>query len=190
MSEQTPPAAHQPPDDPAIFKVLPDGRVLYKTYQQAEQAAQQLKSSQPAGEVAKSAGQAKLGETYLAKDGQTQPYTLTGLMEFQVTGLIVVMLVLCGLSLVCAAIGRLLKSLHGSAAARSIPAPAPSSAKSAPVSGIHPGLTDQQLAVILTAAAQEELGEPVRIKRFRPLNARDMSWSAKGRSDLQSHRLK
>ncbi len=191
MSESQPPAAPRPADDPAIFKVLPDGTVLYKSYQQAEQAAQQLKSSKTAAEAtAKSASQIRLGEAYSAKDGQALPFTLTGLAEFQFTGLIVVLLVLFGLSLICTAIGRLLRSLEGRAAARSAPAPVRPPAESAGVAGIHPGLTDQQLVVLLTAAAQEVLEEPVRVRRFRPLNARDLPWSAKGRNDLHSHRLK
>lgn len=55
---------------------------------------------------------------------------------------------------------------------------------------IHPGLTDQQLVVLLTAAACEALGGPVRIDRFRPLTAKDWSWASQGRQELQSHRLK
>ncbi len=62
--------------------------------------------------------------------------------------------------------------------------------KPASVEGIHPGLTDQQLLVLLTAAACEALGEPIRIGRFRPLTAKDWNWAAQGRTDLQSHRLK
>lgn len=55
---------------------------------------------------------------------------------------------------------------------------------------IHPGLSDQQLVVLLAAAAGEMLGGPVRVEKFRPLTAKDLNWSAQGRSDLQSHRLK
>jgi len=65
-----------------------------------------------------------------------------------------------------------------------------SSPKPATLSGIHPGLSDQQLVVLLTAAAYEVLGEPVRIEKFRPLAAKDWNWAAQGRSVLQSHRLK
>jgi hypothetical protein len=54
---------------------------------------------------------------------------------------------------------------------------------------IHPGLSDQQLVVLLTAAACEALGEPVRIDRFRPMTAKDWNWSAQGRQQLQSHVL-
>lgn len=55
---------------------------------------------------------------------------------------------------------------------------------------IHPGLSDQQLVVLLAAAATEMLGGPVRVEKFKPLTAKDLNWAAQGRSDLQSHRLK
>ncbi|GFO55409.1 hypothetical protein GMSM_24160 [Geomonas sp. Red276] len=53
---------------------------------------------------------------------------------------------------------------------------------------IHPGLTDQQLVAILTAAACEVLQAPVRIGKFRALPQRNWSWVAQGRMDLHSHR--
>jgi len=65
-----------------------------------------------------------------------------------------------------------------------------SSGQSAATGGIHPGLTDQQLVVLLTAAACEALGGPVRVDRFRSLTAKDGNWAAQGRHELQSHRLK
>lgn len=189
MTEQKSPAVPQSSENPAVFKVLPDGTVLYKTYQDAEQASRQTKSGKPTDDAAKKPAQLKLGETYLADDGQSQPYTLGGLMEFQFTGLIVVMLVLFSLYVICAGIGRLLKSLQRSTA-RPKTAPEVAPVQSPAASGIHPGLSDQQLVVVLAAAAQEALGGPVRVKRFRPLTAHDLDWAAKGRSDLQQHRLK
>lgn len=176
--------------DPAILKVLPDGTVLYKTYQQAEQAARQTKDTRQGGDARKKQSQVKLGETYLAKDGQILPNSLGSLVEFQLTGLIVVMVVLISLSLICAAIGRLLRSLQGTSAVPTVPAPVQPIVQTVATSGIHPGLTDQELVLLLTAAAWEALGSPVRIEKFRPLTARDLNWSAQGRSVLQSHRLK
>jgi hypothetical protein len=63
------------------------------------------------------------------------------------------------------------------------------STRSAVAHGIHPGLSDQQLVVLLTAAACEALGGPVRIDRFRPMSAKDWNWAAQGRQQLQSHML-
>lgn len=191
MSEQTTaqlsPAA-QAAGDPAIFKVLDDGTVLYKTFQQAETARQQQTAGKST-ETAKKLSQVKNGEQYIAKDGHVVPYTLGHLVEFQFTGLIVVLVVLAGLSLICMAIGRLIRTLERSAAPATAPATIASSPE-VPAAGIHPGLTDQQLVVLMTAAAHEVLGAPVLITGIRPLTAKNSNWSAKGRSDLHSHRLK
>lgn len=56
--------------------------------------------------------------------------------------------------------------------------------------GLHPGLSDQELVVVLTAAAYTVLGEAVRVEKFRSLSAKDWNWAAQGRRELQSHRLK
>lgn len=180
----TPSQLDKPASDPAIFKILDDGTVLYKTYQQAAHAKQQKTDAQ-SGNATKKLSQVKYGEKYLTKDGQVVPYTLGSLVEFQLTGLIVVMLVLVGLSLICAAIGRLITMLDRSRAApTAVPSP------SAAVSGIHPGLTDVQLVVLLTAAASEVIGAPVRIGKVHPLASKESNWAAQGRMGLQTHRLK
>ena len=80
-------------------------------------------------------------------------------------------------------------ALKGSGLAVTSPTTSPAT-QSATTGGIHPGLTDQQLVVLLTAAACEALGEPVHVDRFRPLTAKGWSWAAQGRQELQSHRLK
>ena len=64
------------------------------------------------------------------------------------------------------------------------------SAQSAASGSIHSGLSDQQLVVLLTAAASEALDRTVRIEHIHPLTARTSNWAVQGRSDLQSHRLK
>ncbi len=168
--------------EPAVFKVLPDGTVLYKTWQDAALARQQQATHQQQLTVATQA-QAKLGQQYTSSDGTLVPATLAGLMEFQATGLIVVLVVLAGLSLLCAALGRLLRQQDQPVAARPVDKTVPP--------GIHPGLTDQQLVVLLTAAASEMLQQPVRVERFRQAPSGDPTWAAQGRSELMhSHRLK
>ena len=184
----TPPRT-DPAADPAIFKILDDGTVLYKTYKQAANA-KQLKTAGESGDTAKKLSQVKYGEKHLTKDGQSAPYTLGDLVEFQLTGLIVVLVVLVGLSLICALIGRLIRALKRTAPelpAAASPATAP---PPAPAAGIHPGLTDQQLVVLLTAAAAEAIGGPVHIAGFRPANNKGGSWATQGRSELHTHRLK
>lgn len=64
------------------------------------------------------------------------------------------------------------------------------STQSAVTAVIHPGLSDQQLVVLLTAAACEALSAPVRVYRVRPLTAKSGNWVAQARHELQSHRLK
>lgn len=83
---------------------------------------------------------------------------------------------------ISAAIGRLFKQEAPDGTVGPVTEPADAS--------IHPGLTDQQLVVLLTAAAYEVVASPVRIERFRPFTAKDWSWAAQGRSELHSHRLK
>lgn len=185
----TPPQT-DPTTDPAVFKILENGTVLYKTYQQAADA-KQLKTASQSGNAPKKLSQVKYGEKYLTTDGQVVPYTLGRLVEFQLTGLIVVLLVLVGLSLICSLIGRLIKLLDRSGA--ELPAalsPAPGPAPSTAAATIHPGLTDQQLVVLLTAAATEVIGGPVRIASFRQANNKGGNWAVQGRSELQTHRLK
>lgn len=180
------PAAQQPgmARQPAVFKVLPDGTVLYKTWQDAALARQQ-QNVQQQPTVATQA-QAKLGQQYTGRDGALVPSTLAGLMEFQATGLIVVLVVLAGLSLLCAALGRLLHRPDHPVAAR---APLQPVADSEVV--IHPGLTNQQLVVLLTAAASQVLQQPVRVEYFRQAAPGDPGWAALGRSELvHSHRLR
>lgn len=195
MSETTAALQHSPSAasvDPSIFAILPDGTLLYKTYEQAQAAARRLSKS--SDNATKKLSQVKYGEQYLTSGGQVVPYTLGTLVEFQVTGLIVVVLVLAGLSLACSAIGRMIKLLEkGEAAAPIATQPAdlpPQTTAPATEPSIHPGLTDEQLVVLLAAAATEVIGSPVRIGKFRPLTARDQIWSAQGRSELQTHRLK
>ena len=96
-----------------------------------------------------------------------------------------------GLKMICSAIGRLIKSPERSGQeAPPAVSTAPASVIPVAASGIHPGLTDQQLVVLLTAAACEVMGGHVRIERFRSLTTKDWNWVAQGRSELHTHRLK
>jgi hypothetical protein len=94
-----------------------------------------------------------------------------------------------GLSVIGSAIGRLFKTRKPSVQEVS-PAVAPPDAGTTVPSGIHPGLTDQQLVVLLTAAASEVMGGTVRIEKLRYLPGRNGSWVNQGRSELHTHRLK
>ena len=96
-----------------------------------------------------------------------------------------------GLRKICSALGRLIRGSEPPERETPLDVPTASvPASPAGVSGIHPGLTDQQLVVLLTAAACEILDGPVRVDRFRPLTARDLNWATQGRRELHTHRLK
>lgn len=158
--------------------------MLYATWQDAALARQQ-QSAQQQQTVATQA-QARLGQQYTGRDGTPVPAALAGLVEFQATGLMVVMVVLAGLSLLCAALGRLLRRTEQQYAAAQPLQPAADAEL-----GIHPGLTDLQLVVLLTAAASQVLEKPVQVEHFRQMAPADLAWAAQGRSELvHSHRLK
>ena len=77
----------------------------------------------------------------------------------------------------------------GRPAGAAAPEPAPSPAPAAD-SG-HPGLTHEELLVLLTAAAVEVVGKPVSIIRFRALTPMDWTWAVQGRVDIHtSHHLR
>ena len=55
----------------------------------------------------------------------------------------------------------------------------------------HPGLTHEELLVLLTAAAVEVVGKPVSIIRFRALTPMDWTWAVQGRVDIHtSHHIR
>ena len=180
--------AGQAASGPAVFKVLGDGTVLYRSPQQVEAAGGQ-RSAGPCAGAAKQLAQARYGEKYQGKDGQPALCTLEGLMEFQATGFVFVMVAMAALWLACSALHRLVSSLERSAAGEARPADPPP-ARPVAACGMHPGLTDQQLIVLLTAAASEMLSGPVRIEKVRLLNSGDSNWATQGRSVLHSHLLK
>lgn len=149
--------------------------------------------------VAEEIGKGGFGET--ATPGQ--------LVEFQLTGLLVVFIVLGALTFLCYLIGWILKMVapdqyHGKpkpshapvpAAKAPAPVPAPRPADAAPAvvapattvapATIHPGLSDEQLMAILAVAATETLGQAVAVVSFRPLGSMDWTWSIQGR--VQHH---
>lgn len=126
-------------------------------------------------------------------------------VEFEASGVVVVILVVALLAFLGYALSVLrsimLGEFKGIADASAAPAPvvhaAAPAAPAAPVAHaapaasaqIHPGLTNEQLVVLLGVAAAEVLGPNVQVVKFRPMNNSDWSWAAQGRSDLHSNRL-
>jgi hypothetical protein len=185
-------STEQTANSQAVLVKQNDGITLYGSRLQAE-AAGRLKSAGAPVAAAKNLAEVTRGGKSLSKDGQTIPCTLNGLLEFQVTGFVAVMVVMAGLWLVCSVAGRLIRSFGQASVEPSDRAAANSagslSAQPVEACGLHPGLTDQQLVVILTAVAAEVLSSPVQISRIRPVSPGDSNWAAQGRSVLHSHKL-
>ena len=136
--------------------------------------------------------------------GFTANVTLGQVVEFQLTGLLVVFTVLGGLTLMLYLMAWLLKKFapdqyYCRKTAPSVPAPAPKPAPaaqaaavaaSAPpvVASIHPGLSDEELVSILAVAASEGMGQSVTVVKFRPMDSMDWTWSVQGRVGLHSSR--
>lgn len=140
---------------------------------------------------------AELASDAVGKGGFTAKATLGQLVEFQLTGLLVVFTVLGGLTLMCVAMAWLIKTLapdqyHCRKTAAPVAVkPAPASPVAAPVaSGVHPGLADDELVAILAVAATEVLGQAVAVVKFRTMDSMDWTWSVQGRVSLHdSHKL-
>lgn len=124
--------------------------------------------------------------------------TVGELVEFQLTGLLVVFVVLGAITAISALMSWMLKTFlpnqyHGKKTAAPVAkaAPAAPAAKSAPAAAVtSSGLSQEKLLVILTAAAHEVLGVPVSVVSFRPVAAADALWTVQGRaSHHSSHKL-
>ena len=126
--------------------------------------------------------------------------------SFEASGLVVVLLVVALLAFLGFALSVVRSIALGSSCCKpcgdatashaAVAAQPAVSAAHAPVAvapaasqNIHPGLSNEQLAVILAVAAAEALGPNVNVVKFRPMNASDWTWAAQGRNELHSNRL-
>lgn len=128
-------------------------------------------------------------------------------VEFQASGVVVVILVVALLAFLGYALsvlrsimlgqfsgsktsGNASSEVHASAPVAHAAAPA-AAHHAAPAASqqIHPGLTNEQLVVLLGVAAAEVLGPNVQVVKFRPMNNADWAWAAQGRTELHSNRL-
>lgn len=133
------------------------------------------------------------------KGGFTAQASVGQLVEFQLTGLLVVFTVLGGLTVMCVLMAWILKTVapdqyHCRKSAVPVP-PAPLAAKPAAVAvavqpqtltTVHPGLTDEELIAILAVAATEVLGQAVAVVKFRTMDSMDWTWSQQGRVTLHT----
>ena len=195
-------------DESTVFQIVETHgggySILYKTYEQSVRARDIRDSVENAnGTAVLPIAKAKLGSEYCQGKmeggkchGEVQKFTLGKLVEFQATGLIVVMSVIIGLLVLCTIMSAIMKKLgldKVKAPAPAVRAPAhcdwDPNAKSihpgftnkqlqaflgiAAVAALeeHPGLTNEQFLVIATAAATQALGQPCRVTAYRNINS-------------------
>ena len=174
-------------DDSMVYKIVEthsgNHSVLYKTYEQAVLARDVRDSIEnAAGHKVLPIAKAKLGSTYCKGQysteqgckGDSDTFGIGSLVEFQATGLIVVMCVIIGLTVLCyltnfimAKLG-LNKDKAPAPAVKAAPAAAPAApAVIAPAhcdwdpnaKSMHPGFTNKQLQAFLGIAAVAALEE-------------------------------
>ena len=142
---------------------------------------------------------AELASDVAGKGGFTAKATLAQLVEFQLTGLLVVFVVLGGLTVMCVLMAWLIKTLAPDqyyckaatpVAAKPVAANALPVATSAAPASVHPGLSDEEFVAILAVAATEVVGQAVSVVKFRTMDSMDWTWSVQGRVSLHSsHKL-
>jgi len=180
----------------AIYKIVTnhagEEMVLYKTYAQSDSARKALEAATDQNAVLENMSKAKIGSSFKTADGQTEVYGLSQLVEFQGTGLVVVILVLSGLSVMSMLMSALLRKLGLTEEAAPKAAVQPSKAVVSVASSkpsIHPGIPDEQLIAMLTLVTSQMVGKEVSIVKFRPLTDLDWTWTVQGRVALHSKRL-
>lgn len=193
-------------DHSTIYSIVEnhDGTVsiLYNTYAEAKEANDRQDSLvHLGGSTIVSKVNARLGSEYHTGHGdQTEIFTIGKLVEFQATGLIIVMLVIVGLSALTYLMSFIMKTLGLTEKAKpstpaspvskpvvqssldpNAPSPHPGftnaqlqaflSMAAVAALDIHPGISNEQLAVIFAVAAAEILGEPCTVVRFKQSNS-------------------
>lgn len=177
--------------------------ILYKTYADAKEAnVRQDSIANATGSQVVSKAKAKLGSEYYTGTGtETETFSIGKLVEFQATGLIIVMIVIVGLCVLTYLMAFIMKKLGlsedvpkkvAAAAPLAQTSATPNLDPSAPSAhpgftnaqlqaflsmaavaalDIHPGLTNEELAVIFAISAAEILGEPCAVVRFKSSNS-------------------
>ena len=175
-------------DDSMVYKIVEthagNHAVLYKTYEQAVLARDVRDSIEnAAGHKVLPIAKAKLGSTYCKGEysteqgckGESDTFGIGSLVEFQATGLIVVMCVIIGLTVLCYAMNFIMAKLglnKTKAPAPAVKAAPASAAAAAPAAigpahcdwdpnakSVHPGFTNKQLQAFLGIAAVAALEE-------------------------------
>lgn len=160
--------------DSTVLEIYESGHkvtVLYKTNAESREAnARQDSIANAGGERIIPIAKAKLGSKFVTEQGTTETFTLGKLVEFQATGLIIVMVVIIGLCLLTYlmnfALNKFVLSRMAKPKAENAPAPsAPTAQTIAPAKctldpnapSVHPGFTNKQLQAFLSIAAVSAL---------------------------------
>ncbi|MCK9182643.1 MAG: hypothetical protein M0P13_07175 [Fibrobacteraceae bacterium] len=156
--------------DSTVLEIEENGHgatILYKTNAQAREAnARQDSLANSNGEHALPIAKSRLGNEYLNEEGAPEHFTIGKLIEFQATGLIVVMVVIVGLCILTYlmnfllakfVLGKLVKPQAPVEAKPAIPVPAPLAPAKCTLDpnapSVHPGFTNKQLQAFLSIAA-------------------------------------
>lgn len=173
-------------DESTVFQIVETHgggySILYKTYEQSVQARDIRDSVENAGgnkvlPIAK----AKLGSTYCKGEmegqvckGEAATFGIGDLIEYQATGLIVVLSVIIGLWILCSIMSFVMKKLGLDKVKAPAPAAKPTASAAAPApavrapahcdwdpnaASVHPGFTNKQLQAFLGIAAVAALEE-------------------------------
>ncbi len=171
-------------NDSMVYKIVETHgggySILYKNYSQAVVARDVRDSLENLnGHRVLPIAKARLGDTYckgtysaeVGCQGESDTFTLQKLVEFQATGLIVVMAVIVGLSLLCYATSFIMQKLGLTKEAKTASTPASAPKTSVPATPAvqtlppavctldpnapseHPGFTNKQLQAFLSMAA-------------------------------------
>lgn len=159
--------------DSTVLQIYESGHkvtVLYKTNAESREAnARQDSLANASGSHALPIAKAKLGTEYLTEQGTTETFTLGKLVEFQATGLIIVMIVIVGLCLMTYlmnyVLNKFILSKTVKSKAESVPVESPKAQPIAPAKctldpnapSVHPGFTNKQLQAFLSIAAVSAL---------------------------------
>ncbi len=158
--------------DSTVLQIYESGHkvtVLYKTNAESREAnARQDSLANVAGNQHIPIAKAKIGSEYVTEQGTTEKFTLGKLVEFQATGLIIVMIVIIGLCILSYLMNFLVNKVilprfskpkaqpDGSAEKLTTPPPARCTLDpNAP--SVHPGFTNGQLQAFLGIAAVSAL---------------------------------
>ena len=109
---------------------------------------------------------------------------------FMLLATTVVVLVLIYIAICVNRIAVVLESGKGVSVGKASSAASPAvPVASTPATSIHPGLSDEKLAVLIAVATAEVLGKSATVVKFRAADGKDWTWAQQGRVALHTHKV-